>query len=240
MHSSINTIEKIILALDKSNLADIQTLVNELSDYVGCFKVGLEAMTALGAPILVETIHNAGGTVFLDGKFCDIPNTVGQASKAASSLGVKLFNVHASCGMDAVKAAADQKQKSKLLVVTVLTSMDQATVDDVFHRPIPELVLKFAQQAREAGADGVVCSPKELALLNTDPSLKDFEKVTPGVRPTWASVTDQKRVMTPAEAIKAGATSLVIGRPITNPPAEIGDSIAAAKKIIEELDGVYA
>lgn len=236
----MSSADKIIVALDKNNLGEIQSLVKELSDYVGCFKIGLEAMTALGAPLLVETIHTAGGSVFLDGKFSDIPNTVGEASRAAANLGVKIFNVHASCGVDSVKAAADQKQKSKLLVVTVLTSMDQQAADQIFHKSIPELVLKFALQAKEAGADGVVCSPQELELLNREPSLQNFEKVTPGVRPTWASLTDQKRVMTPAEATKAGATALVIGRPITNPPKDISSSRMAVQKIIEEIDGVLS
>ncbi|MCB1197638.1 MAG: orotidine-5'-phosphate decarboxylase [Deltaproteobacteria bacterium] len=228
----------IIVALDKSTLAEISELVTTLSGHVGCFKIGLEALTALGAPQVVASIHDAGGSIFLDGKFCDIPNTVGKASKAASNLGVKMFNVHASCGFDSVKAAAEHKGDAKLLVVTVLTSISQQVADKIFYQPISEMVVQFAHQAKQAGADGVICSPQELELLQNETGLEDFEKVTPGIRPVWAAKDDQQRIMTPSMALQAGATGLVIGRPITAPPSEIGGPVEAAKKILDELQGV--
>ena len=144
----MNSKDRVIVALDTSQMSKIQSMVSGLSPYVGTFKIGLEAMTSFGAPKLVEIIHENGGSVFLDGKFSDIPNTVAKASNAAADLNVRMFNVHASCGIESVKAAVDHKKDSKLFVVTVLTSMNQTLVDQVFHNSIPELVVKFAHQAQ--------------------------------------------------------------------------------------------
>jgi len=229
------TKENIIFALDADSLAKASPYVEALSPFVGMFKVGLELITAQGAPSVIHHIQRLGGQVFFDGKFDDIPNTVGAASRAVSSMGVKMFNVHASCGMDSIKAAADNKGASLLLVVTVLTSTSDDESKRIFGTPAHEKVIQFAQDAKAAGADGIICSPQELELLAQLPDLRSLLKVTPGVRPEWAEANDQKRILTPAQAMKMGATHLVIGRPISNPPRGIGTPIDAAKKILEEI-----
>ncbi len=230
--------ERIIVALDVDSLEKAQRLVEELAPHIGCFKVGLELITSVGAPQVVKFVHELGGLVFFDGKFCDIPNTVGNAAKSVAGLGVKMFNVHASCGIEAMAAAVANKGDSLVLAVTVLTSLEENNAHLIFGGPSKAKVLQFARDARLAGVDGVICSPQELELLVKQVELGDLLKVTPGVRPEWAAVGDQKRVMTPGEAVKAGATALVIGRPITKPPAEIGSPADAAKYLSNEIANV--
>jgi orotidine-5'-phosphate decarboxylase len=150
-------------------------------------------------------------------------------------MGVKYFNVHASAGVEAIKAAAEEKGTAKLLVVTVLTSLDDAASQGIFGKTARDKVLDFAKEALDSGADGLICSSQELELLGPIPEFKNLLKVTPGIRPTWAQSDDQKRTMTPKEAIQAGATHLVIGRPISNPPRGLGSPIDAAKAILEEI-----
>jgi len=227
--------DRIIVALDVSTLGEAEALVEALAPHVGCFKVGLQLITAVGAPQVVEFLHKRGGKVFLDGKFNDIPNTVGEAAAAASKLGVAMFNVHASCGIEAMAAAVKNKGQSQVLAVTVLTSLEENNAHLIFGSPSKAKVIQFARDAKLAGVDGIICSPQELELLGKQKELAGLRKVTPGVRPEWAAVGDQKRVMTPGEAIRAGADYLVIGRPITQPPAEIGGPIEAAKRITEEI-----
>jgi orotidine-5'-phosphate decarboxylase len=227
--------DRIIVALDVDSLDKARSLVEELAPCVGCFKVGLELITSAGAPQVVTFVHELGGLVFFDGKFDDIPNTVGNAAKSAASLGVKMFNVHASCGIEAMSAAVANKGDSLVLAVTVLTSLEENNAHLIFGGPSKAKVLQFARDASIAGVDGIICSPQELELLGKQKELGDLLKVTPGVRPEWAAVGDQKRVMTPGEAVKAGATALVIGRPITKPPSEIGSPSEAAKLIAEEI-----
>ena len=229
------TKENIIFALDADSLAKVTPYIEALSPFVGIFKVGLELLTAQGAPTVINHIHRLGGQVFFDGKFDDIPHTVGAASRMVSGMGVKMFNVHASCGMDSIKAAADNKGGSLLLVVTVLTSTSDEESKRIFGASAHEKVFQFAQDAKAAGADGIICSPQELELLAQLPDLREMLKVTPGVRPDWSEANDQKRTLTPAQAIKMGATHLVIGRPISNPPRGIGTPVDAAKKILEEI-----
>lgn len=231
----MNVKDKIIVALDIDSLDKAKPLVESLSPYVGCFKVGLELLTAIGAPRVVDFIHSLGGQVFFDGKFCDIPNTVGKATKAVSSLRVKMFNVHASAGIEAMMAAVANKGQSLVLAVTVLTSLDEDNAHLIFGAPSKAKVLQMARDAKIAGCDGIICSPRELEFLGKQRELDGLLKITPGVRPSFAAAGDQKRILTPHEAIKAGATSLVIGRPITNPPAEIGTPVDAVKKIADEL-----
>jgi orotidine-5'-phosphate decarboxylase len=227
--------EKLIVALDFDSLAKAGPYIEALTPYVGHFKVGLELINAAGAPAVVHQIQRLGGRVFFDGKFSDIPNTVGQASRVVASLGVNMFNVHSSCGRAAMKAAADAKGSALLLAVTVLTSMDEAVAQMVFGATVQEKVLQFAREAQESGADGIVCSPQELEFLSPFEELKKLLRVTPGIRPSWYEANDQKRTMTPTEAIKMGSTHLVVGRPITNPPRGIGSPVDAAKKILEEI-----
>lgn len=227
--------DRIIVAMDVNSLDKAESLVKILAPYVGCFKVGLELLTAVGAPKVVEFIHSFGGKVFLDGKFNDIPNTVGGAAKAAADLNVKMFNVHASAGVEAMMSAVANKGQSLVLAVTILTSFEENNVHLIFGGPSKAKVLQLARDAKIAGCDGIICSPQELELLGKQKELGNLMKITPGVRPKWASAGDQKRIMTPSEAIKAGAMALVIGRPITKPPAEIGTPADAARHIVAEI-----
>jgi orotidine-5'-phosphate decarboxylase len=230
-----NAADKLLFALDVDALAKATPFIEALSPYVGCFKIGLELMNAVGTPQAVQHVLRHGGQVFADCKLNDIPNTVRGASRVISAMGVKYFNVHASAGVEAIKAAAEEKGTAKLLVVTVLTSLDDAASQGIFGKTAKDKVLDFAKEALDSGADGLICSSQELELLGPIPEFKNLLKVTPGIRPTWAQSDDQKRTMTPKEAIQAGATHLVIGRPISNPPRGIGSPIDAAKAILEEI-----
>jgi len=227
--------EKIIFALDVDALPKTTAFIEALSPFVGCFKIGLELMNAVGTPQAVQHIHRHGGQVFVDCKLNDIPNTVQGASRVISEMGIKFFNVHASAGLEAVKAANEVKGTAKLLVVTVLTSLDDSTSEKIFGTIAKNKVMQFAHEALEAGADGLICSPQELEILGQVSEFKPLLKVCPGIRPTWAQSNDQKRTMTPKEALAAGATHLVIGRPISTPPRGIGGPVEAAKAILEEL-----
>lgn len=240
---------KILVALDVPTVDAATTLVRQLAPYVGGFKVGLELMTHVGAPQIVDAVRDAGGMLFYDGKFHDIPNTVAGAVKGTVRPGVGMLNVHCLGGPlmmraakeAAVAAAAAQKIPTPIVLgVTVLTSMDVAQLQAIGMSQVREgrdvviLVGHLALEAQKAGLDGVVASPHEAEMIR-DLCGKDFIIVTPGVRPIWAAAGDQKRVMTPRDAIDAGADYVVIGRPITQPPKEIGLPVDAAKKINEEL-----
>lgn len=231
---------RIIVALDVDNLARATAFVEALAPHVGYFKVGLELITAAGGPAVVHHLQRLGGQVFYDAKFNDIPNTVGAASRTVAGIGAKLFTVHASTGLDALKAAAENKGSAECYAVTVLTSLDEASSQHIFGADPQATVLRFAQDALEAGVDGIVCSPLELEALGRDDRFKDLKKIVPGIRPTWSAANDQKRVMTPGEAIRAGADFLVIGRPITNPPIGVGSPLDAVAKIVAEIQGATA
>lgn len=225
--------QKVVLALDVDTLDKALDLVVRLHPYVGMFKVGLELLTAEGAPKVVKAIKEAGGEIFYDGKFDDIPNTVGNSSKQAAKLGVKIFNLHASAGIPAMLEAVKNKGRAKVYAVTVLTSIDEHNSNIVFGSPTKAKVLQMAREATLAGCDGIICSPQELEMLGSCPELSSLKKMTPGIRPAFSQVNDQKRVMTPAEAIKAGAHLLVIGRPITKPDGMTPEE--AALKVLEEI-----
>jgi len=231
----METKDRIIVALDVNNLDKARRLVRHLVPHVSCFKIGLQLLTSYGAPRVAEFIHELGGKVFLDGKFNDIPNTVGEAAAAAAELGVVMFNVHASSGIEAMMAAVRHKGDSKVLAVTVLTSLEENNAHLIFGAPTKAKVLQLARDAKLAGVDGIICSPQELELLGRQKELDGMLKITPGVRPKWAATGDQKRIMTPGEAIAAGATALVIGRPITQPPKEVGTPLNAVIRIAEEI-----
>ncbi|HLD61778.1 MAG TPA: orotidine-5'-phosphate decarboxylase [Patescibacteria group bacterium] len=230
--------DKIIVALDVDDLEKAKSLIEALAPYVGCFKIGLELISSVGGPQAVRFVHGLEGEVFYDGKFKDIPNTIGRASRAVSALGVKMFNVHASAGIEAMRAAVDNKGISLVLAVTVLTSLEENNAHLIFGAPSKAKVLQFARDAKIAGCDGIICSPQELEFLGNYPELRGLLKVVPGIRPKWSVTGDQKRIMTPSDAIKAGADYLVIGRPITNPPKEVGSSVEAVKRIIEEIESI--
>jgi len=236
--------QRIILALDVGSGEEALKLVHMLRGSVGFFKVGLELLNSASITI-VQEITKLGGKVFLDGKFHDIPNTVAGASRAVTRSGVSMFNVHTMGGMEMMKfaAIAAEEESSKLeierpaiLGVTILTSVDQ----DILNQQLgitgdmEAQVVHLAELAEEAGLDGVIASPHEIEAIRKHVS-KQMLVVTPGVRPTWAAAQDQKRIMTPGEAILRGASYLVIGRPITKPPAEIGTPVDAAKQVAEEI-----
>ena len=227
---------KIIFALDVNGLSEIDRYAELLAGRVGMFKVGKELFTATG-PEAVRTVQRHGGRVFLDLKYHDIPNTVAKAMVEAARMGVQLANLHALGGeeMMATAAAAVRtefgEQRPKLLAVTILTSSTEATLRGVgIEHPVQEMVVRLAKLAHNAGMDGVVASPLEIGLIR-EACGPDFLIVTPGVRPSFASVDDQKRIMTPAEAVTEGADYLVIGRPI----AKADNPQTAADLIAEEI-----
>lgn len=230
--------DRIIVALDVSTLDELKSLVETLSPFVGCFKVGLELITSVGASLAVQTIQQTGGKVFLDGKFHDIPNTVEAASRSAAQLGVKMFNVHASSGREAMRRADLVKGDSLLLAVTLLTSTDDQTCRLIYNQTLKQQVISFAKDAQDCQLDGIICSAEDLSFLQKEETLHPLLKITPGIRPTWAQSNDQKRTLTPKQAILAGSDYLVMGRPITHPPQSIGSPAEAAQRILDELGEV--
>ena len=226
--------DKIIIALDVPDTDGAMRLLDALGTPALC-KIGLELFTAQG-PSVVKAIQSRGSSVFLDLKFHDIPNTVAHAVRSAADLGVSMTTLHASGGPVMLEAAAKAAAASGnshllLLAVTVLTSMDTAQLSATGISVEPkEQVLRLAGLAAGAGIGGIVCSPLEVSAIRESLGNK-LRIVTPGVRPLWAAAGDQKRVMTPSEAIAVGADWLVIGRPITaaDNPKE------AYAKVVEEL-----
>ncbi len=228
--------EKLIVALDVKSLAEAKEIIKKLSPIVRIFKVGMGLFTMCG-PDAVTLVHDSGARVFLDLKFHDIPNTVAHAVRSAAKLGVFMVNIHALGGsemmMRAVEAARESENKPKLLGVTVLTSMDQSSISEVgIDKKIEDEVVALARLGKDSGLDGVVASPNETNLIRKNLG-KDFVIVTPGIRPAGAEKGDQKRIMTPKDAIKAGADYIVVGRPII----EADDPAEAARKIIKEMEG---
>lgn len=229
----------VFVAIDTPDLAHALALARAVKPHVGGLKIGLEFITACG-PDGIRAIVEIGLPVFADVKFHDIPNTVAGASRALAHLGAQIFNIHASGGeammRDAVAAAKAVDPNVKVIGVTVLTSIDDAVIDSVGQRgPAAEQVVRLAQLAQFSGLDGVVCSAHEIGAIRKACGA-DFLLVVPGIRPTGAALGDQRRVMTPAQAHRAGADILVIGRPIT----AASDPAAAAKAIAAELAGVAA
>ena len=233
--------ERLIVALDVPSYAEAEKLIKDISGPVRYFKVGSQLFTACG-PKIVELIKAQGGKIFLDLKFHDIPTTVAKAAIAAVELGVDMFNLHSMGGFEMMEAAGNaaieacakfQRPKPVILGVTVLTSFDEATFSDVLGAPgrgIPEQVLHLARLTKSAGLDGVVASPQEIELLRKNLP-QDFVILTPGIRPLDAEVGDQKRILTPGQAIALGADYLVVGRPITGAK----DRNAAANNIQKEI-----
>ncbi|MDO8496489.1 MAG: orotidine-5'-phosphate decarboxylase [bacterium] len=197
--------EKIIVALDTRSLSKAKKLVKTLWPRVKFFKIGLEMINTGQAPELIKFVHKLNGKVFYDAKLNDIPNTVGGAAKVISGLGVWGFTIHSSSGREAIRTAVEKSGKAKVIGVTTLTS-----IASVSRRNI----IKSAEMLIEEGVDGIVCSVQEVIFL------KKFKKIliTPGIRPAWANINEQKRTATPRKAIEVGADYIVIGRPVTNPP----------------------
>lgn len=226
--------DQLIVALDVSSAAQAQRIVTALGDSVTFYKVGMQLYTAEG-PAVVRDLIGGGRRVFLDLKYHDIPNTVGAAVREAGKLGVSLLTVHASGGSKMLRAATEAARESnpamKVIAVTVLTSMDQDDLNEIMQGNLEEQVVHVAGLALKAGFHGVVSSAREVRALRTRMG-NDFLVVTPGVRPAGAAHGDQARVVTPAEAIAAGSTHLVVGRPITAAP----NPAREAEKIIQEIE----
>lgn len=226
---------KIVIALDYAHPQDALNFVKQLDPSLCRLKVGKELFTAAG-PQLVEALIAQGFSVFLDLKFHDIPSTVSKACEAASRLGVWMLNVHASGGQAMMEAAREgverSGQKPILIAVTVLTSMNQAMLNQIgVAGSVPEQVLNLAALAQQSGLDGVVCSAQEAPVLR-DKFGHDFCLVTPGIRPADASLDDQSRVVTPSQALSLGASYLVIGRPITQSKTPL----ETLQKIYQEIN----
>lgn len=229
--------QRLIIALDVSTAAEARVLVGELRAQVGAFKIGMQLFTAAG-PDFVRELTRAGLKVFLDLKFHDIPNTVAMAAVEAARLGVWMLNVHAAGGremMERTRAAVNDVSETEGLIrpsligVTVLTSSDQRTLAETgIERGLDEQVAQLAKLTAESGLDGVVASPHEVELVRRLVGRKDFLIITPGIRPISATTDDQKRVMTFADAVEAGADYLVVGRPVTR----AADKLAAIEAML--------
>jgi orotidine-5'-phosphate decarboxylase len=233
----MNARDRLIVALDVPKADAARALVSRLAGHVGLFKVGSQLFTAAG-PDLVREIVGRGEKVFLDLKFHDIPNTVAGAVSSATRLGVSLVDVHGLGGRSMVEAAvgALPAMGTRLLAITILTSHDEETLGEIgVNGSLVESVRRLAQLAKEAGADGVVASPHEVATVR-EACGSDFLIVTPGIRPAGAAPGDQARAATPAAALAAGADYLVVGRPIT----EADDPAAAADAIVREMETALA
>ncbi len=229
----------VYVALDVPTRDGALRLVRALGDRATHYKVGLELYLAAGGP-LVEELAGLGKRVFLDLKFCDIPNTVGAAARQAARLGVDLFTVHAMGGAAmlraAVEAAEEVNESTRALAVTALTSLRDDDLAAIGFRPAPvtEHVMRLAGLAHEAGAHGVVCSADEAAALRA--AFPGLARLVPGIRPAGAQAGDQARVATPRAAVRAGADYLVVGRPVTR----AADPAAALRAIWSEIDAAIS
>lgn len=233
--------DRLIVALDVSTERRARELVDALRGIVGMFKVGSQLFTEAG-PKMVSEIVSSGNGVFLDLKFHDIPNTVACAAVAATRLGVSIFNLHASGGREMMQRAADAVsevatkeglKRPSVIAVTVLTSSDATMLSEigVGAEPLTQ-ACHLSLLAESSGMDGVVSSPREVAAVRSTVMRPGFLIVTPGVRPAGAALDDQKRVMTPGQAIRAGADYIVVGRPIT----AAKDPVESAGQVLEEIE----
>ncbi len=235
--------EKLIVALDVDTMEEVERYVSLLKDEVGMFKIGMQVYNSLGKEV-VTRVKDLGGKIFLDLKLHDIPNTVAQATRVLTGLGVDIFNVHASGGEEMMKKAADAAREEAerlgitaplVIAVTILTSLSDEDMKAIGYAEEPaQMVKKLGMLSKKAGLDGVVCSPLEATLIREACGV-DFISVTPGVRPADADVADQKRIMTPKKAIAAGSHYLVVGRPIT----KADDPVQAARSIVKEMEEAY-
>jgi orotidine-5'-phosphate decarboxylase len=232
--------ERLIAALDIDSLDQAQELVRMLAGEVGMFKIGKQLFTHAG-PQAVRLIQELGGEIFLDLKFHDIPNTVAKAAIEATRLGVKMFNVHASGSLEMMRVTVkevervcrqERRRRPLMLAVTVLTSLNQEDLKRVgVDGKVADQVVRLALLTKEAGMDGVVASPHEVADIRKACGRR-FVIVTPGIRSADAKRNDQQRVMTPAEAVRAGVDYIVVGRPIL----EADNPVAAARNIVAEME----
>ena len=240
--------QRIMVALDVDELEQARELAEELKGLGISFKIGNQLGTYEGWKAAVEFAHSYEAQIFCDTKFKDIPTTVEKSSKAITRRQPEFFNIMADNNLEALKAAVrgidtaveefGLAERPILLGVTVLTSISEQESEDIYGGVPSGKVLQFAKNAAEAGLDGIVCSAQEVQLLRSDPVTKDLLLVTPGIRPEWAAANDQSRIITPSQAVKDGSDYLVIGRPITQPPEEVGSPREAVLRIIKELEEV--
>ena len=225
------TQDKIIVALDVPTKRQALNLVEQLRDQISFFKIGLQLYTAEG-PGIVRAVLSTGAKVWLDLKLYDIPNTVARAVESASHLGVQMLTIHLSGGSEMIRAATAARANNILLLgVTVLTSSTEQTLHEIgIADKVDDQVLRLAKLGVEADIDGIVASPHEIKMLRTEFGDK-IKIAVQGIRPTWAEPGDQKRFMTPRQAIEAGADYIGIGRPITSHP----NPREAVAKILDEL-----
>lgn len=224
------TDERVFVALDLPSVEDARAMVAQLGDHVASYKIGLQLLP-IGGVKLGRELRAQGKNVFLDFKFHDIDATVEKATASVAGLDAQLLTVHAR--PDVMRAAVRGKRSSdlRILGVTVLTSLDQQALKDIgYNDNAEDLVMRRVRQAMDAGVDGVVASPLEAASIRAVVP-DSFLVVTPGVRPTGSDAGDQKRIATPSEALKSGASHLVVGRPITQAP----DPAKAARAIMAEI-----
>ena len=237
-----NIRKRLVLALDVEEITEAKKLVDELSPYIGTFKVGLQLFCGYGLEI-VNYIKEKNSDFFLDVKLHDIPNTVEKASYNVIKNGANFFNVHATGGIEMMRAAKKgaleaaqkyNKKKPLVLAVTVLTSINQETLSNELsnNKTVEDFVIQLAKNAKIAGLDGVVASAKELKAIKRELG-QDFIVLTPGIRPAWSAVDDQQRIATPKSAIEDGADYIVLGRAVT----KAVDKVEAMKKIYKEIEG---
>ena len=233
--------QKLIVALDVDTADRALAMFEQFRDAVGMFKIGSQLFTSAG-PDIVRKIVSRGGKVFLDLKFHDIPNTVAAAGTEATRLGVSIFNVHATGGVEMMKRTAaavaetairEGLQRPKVIAVTLLTSMDSDSLNELGMAAEPKsFVTDLARAAAKSGLDGVVASPQEIKIIREAVPQQNFLIVTPGIRSAADDAADdQRRTMTAAEAMRAGADYLVVGRPII----QAADPFQAAQRIVSEM-----
>ena len=235
-----NPKSQIIIALDVETADEARKIIDELGEMVGAFKIGLQLFTSAGASFVRETVEK-GNKVFLDVKFHDIPNTVAKASIEVARLGVWMFNVHALGGSEMLRRTVEavteicEKEnldKPKIIGVTILTSANQETLHEIgVEKEISRQVLDLARLSAKCGLDGVVASPHETSLIRQTIESRDFLIVTPGIRTSFATNDDQKRVMTAKEAVLQGSNYLVVGRAVL----QSADKLKAVKSILTEI-----
>jgi len=237
--SSDNLSSRVILALDVNTIEQAKDLVSGLRQYFRIFKVGHQLFTHYGLQA-IEMVKSLGGDVFLDLKFHDIPETVARACEEAARHQVSLLTLHALGGREMIRRSVEQTRlsaqklkvnKPLIMAVTILTSLNQEEIKEIgIDLPLKNIISQLAKISQEAGADGVIASAQEVALIK-ETCGRSFLVITPGIRPAFSPSLDQKRIATPKEAFQAGADYIVIGRPITQARAPV----EAAKKLIEEL-----
>ena len=230
----------VFCAVDTTDISEAQRLVRSLSGQIGGIKLGLEFFCANGPDGVSRVMADSNLPLFLDLKLHDIPNTVAGAMKAVARSEAAMTTIHAAGGGTMIRAARDTAESEaarltrprvSILAVSVLTSLNRDDLVDIgVDGTVSDQVRRLAELAQKSGADGMICSPHETAALRAQCGT-DFLLVVPGIRPAWAAANDQKRIMTPVEAMRSGASRLVIGRPIT----AADDPVAAARRITEEL-----